>query len=407
MHRKAVLTFACIAVLVSFIPTKAAEISLAQAKNATGKWLGRNQHPLNSNVGGKPVAGKTYTRSDGTPLFHVVRLSEGGFVVTSADDGIDPIIAVSGGEDLVADETNPLWILLNKDIENRLRTINLVRKQTAVNPLIARMNPVGSTAPEVQWTELLAESNFSTLGLSSVTDVRVSPLVQSTWDQSTAGNYSSWPITYNYYTPNNYVCGCVATAMSQLMRFHQFPEASMSPVERYYYTNSVKVIASTYGGLYSWADMPLMPTSAITEIQCQAIGKLTRDVGVSVCMNYTASSSGASTTHTSLALKDTFGYANAIGYIVDSFSDTLVQKAILSNLDGGYPVLLGIQGGGAGHAIVGDGYGYASTTLYVHLKWGMPLTPAATICSIHTMEEYPKTLRELNEKYGTEAACRK
>ncbi len=30
---------------------------------------------------------------------------------------------------------------------------------------------------------------------------------------------------YNYYTPGNYRTGCVATAMAQLMRYHQHPTA--------------------------------------------------------------------------------------------------------------------------------------------------------------------------------------
>ncbi len=56
-------------------------------------------------------------------------------------------------------------------------------------------------------------------GQSSISDIRISPLVQSRWSQGTAGGQNC----YNYYIPNNWACGCAATAMAQLMRFHQHP----------------------------------------------------------------------------------------------------------------------------------------------------------------------------------------
>lgn len=371
MFRRATLAFACIVVMLGLGSAEAADISLAQARQAAGKWLERNQRPLNADVGGTPVAGRTFTRADGAPLFHVVRLSEGGFIVTSAEDGIDPIIAVSDGDDLVVDDDNPLWVLLNKDMDNRRKSVELERAQAAANPMMALADlGEAGVSSEAQWADLLAESDFSILGLSSVTDVRVSPLVQSTWDQATAGNYSNWPITYNYYTPNNYVCGCVATAMAQLMRYHQFPTASMSPFTRTCYVDSVARSLTTMAGTYSWANMPLSPNSSITETQRQAIGKLTYDAGVSVGMQYTANSSGAFTLECASALTSVFKYSNGMAYDVGAFNSGIVQRSVLANLDGGYPVLLGIEGSPGGHAIVGDGYGYSSSTLYVHLNLG-------------------------------------
>ena len=58
-------------------------------------------------------------------------------------------------------------------------------------------------------------------GLSSIPDVRVAPLVKTKWGQ---GN-SVW----NYYTPNNYVCGCVATAAAQIMKYFEWPKTSVEP----------------------------------------------------------------------------------------------------------------------------------------------------------------------------------
>ena len=67
------------------------------------------------------------------------------------------------------------------------------------------------------------------MGLTSVSDVRIAPLTQTTWDQQTAAAAGT-AACYNYYTPpygagntTNYPAGCVATAMAQLMRYYQFP----------------------------------------------------------------------------------------------------------------------------------------------------------------------------------------
>jgi hypothetical protein len=49
--------------------------------------------------------------------------------------------------------------------------------------------------------------------------------------------------------------------------------------------------------------------------------------------------------------------------------DGYLENAALSNLDAKHPVLFGISGS-VGHEIVGDGYGYSGTTLYVHLNMG-------------------------------------
>ena len=247
----------------------AAEITLAQAETAAGNWLARNRHPLNADIGTVPSGGTTYRNAAGTALFHVVKLVGGGFIVTSADDGISPIIAISESDDLSEDANSGLWVLLNKDMENRQLALSVAR--TTVSSMLLAAAAVETPAegsPQAEWSELLDESSFSIQGKSSITDVRVSPLVKSTWDQDTVSS----KYTYNYYTPNHYVCGCVATAMSQLMRYHQFPTSSRSVVTKTCYVSDVATSLSTKAGTYAWSDMPLTPTYTITDTQREAIG---------------------------------------------------------------------------------------------------------------------------------------
>jgi hypothetical protein len=182
--------------------------------------------------------------------------------------------------------------------------------------------------------------------------------------------------TYNIYTPNNYVCGCVATAMAQLMRFHQHPATGVGTASYTIYVDSVETTRALRGGdgsggAYSWSDMVLSPGASTTTAQRQAIGALTADAGVSVNMDYTSGSSGTDTLKAANAFTDTFSYTNAVaGYNSGSNLPTTNRNAMSNpNLDAGYPVVFGITGDG-GHAIVGDGYGYDSSTLYHHLNMG-------------------------------------
>jgi hypothetical protein len=339
---------------------RAAEISREQAKTAIGNWVRRDARPLGMALGQSVRDARTCFDGAGKPLFHVVRLAGGGFVVTSTDDAILPVIAFSSNDDLVDDEHNPFWVLLNRDMPQRLAARQ--RK-----PLGAPI-PVDGISAAAEWAALLSTKPVaSLLGLSTISDIRVSPLVQSRWSQAdVSGN-----TTYNYYTPNSSVCGCVATAGAQLMRYHQHPSSPVTAGSYLCFVNGLATTLTMKGGTYAWSSMPLVPNSAITTIQRQAIGRLTYDVGVASYMQYSPSSSGAHLSNLAIAFSQRLGYASA-HEVTDQASgvDGYLQRAALANLDAGYPVVLGIFGSSGGHAVVGDGYGYSSGKLYVHVNMG-------------------------------------
>jgi len=169
--------------------------------------------------------------------------------------------------------------------------------------------------------------------------------------------------------------------MSQVMRRHRHPSQSRpARTHQLCFVNGNQTTLTTQGGTYDWANMPLRPDSTLTEAQRQSIGKLTSDAGISVEMQYTSNSSGTYSVFVPEALMSDFGYAQAHFAWADDesgfcFSSAGIGKAILSNLDAGLPVLLGIGRwtGSAydnGHSIVADGYGYQGDDLYVHLNLG-------------------------------------
>jgi len=251
---------------------------------------------------------------------------------------------------------------------------------------------------ELMGTEPLSDSNLPS-------DVRVAPLVKTEWDQSyIICQRSTWPYGhenrayYNYYTPpygpgdsSNYPSGCVATAMAQLMHYYEYPnepnDYDLNEFDgRKRFAIKVDGVEQTAllrggdgnGGPYKWDWMVLDPNCSATLAQRQAIGALCYDAGISVNMQYSEGSSRTFLYMASNALKSTFKYSNAIiGYDPNINDDPWLNELIgmiNPNLDAKKPVILGILGkdtrddSDVGHAVLCDGYGYDTSSLYHHLN---------------------------------------
>ena len=342
----------------------AAPISAEQARKAVTKWVAARPaaHMEADFVSDEIRDVESVAGQDGKDIFHVVTLREGGYVITSADDRITPIVAFSDEGVFEKSDENPLWALLNDDLPRRPKDADAANGQLKAAPSVT----------VAEWEDLLSDEDDLDRGASSISDVRVAALLSSKWDQTTNSKGQN---CYNYHTPNNYYCGCVATAGSQLMRFHQWPTSSVTPQTRTCYVNGYSSTRTMKGGTYAWSNMPLVPDNVtLSSTQQDAIGKLCYDVGVAVEMNWTSSGSGADTCDLADAFTGVFGYANAkrryTGSSSITFTDAEMKRGIYANLDAGYPVCLGIRGSAGGHAIVADGYGYYNGSIYTHLNLG-------------------------------------
>ncbi|MFZ4856532.1 MAG: C10 family peptidase [Desulfuromonadaceae bacterium] len=361
-------------VLVSIISSTAwaKPATSAQAMAVVNAWRKKEAKPLKAALGKTTRSVRTFKDAAGTELYHVVSLDPTGFVIVPADDLIEPIIAFSSEGTYDPSGTNPLGALVSRDLPGRIAH---VRAKTVPAKSVSSNSVTSEQAIELnKWETLLGITPELSYGITTLTlsDMRVSPLIQSTWGQSTVNNLAC----YNYYTPENYVTGCVATALSQLMRFHQKP-TSLVGTQSFAITvdgvsRSEQLMGGDgTGGAYNWSQMPLVPDATITEPQRQAIGRLLHDTGVSVEMDYTAGSSGADATMAATSLIR-FGYGNAIAAFNSNndIPSSMRNQMVNPNLDAGLPVLLGISGDYGGHAVLADGYGYQSTTLYHHLNMG-------------------------------------
>ncbi|MBN1277754.1 MAG: C10 family peptidase [Deltaproteobacteria bacterium] len=365
----------------------AAPASPEQARDVVENWLALDGSPLGARLGQQTKSVITYEH-DGTSAYYVVYLIPEGFVIVPADDMVEPIIGFLPKGEYDPSPENPLGALVSVDMSGRISAVQEMERQVQGKGI--KLDPADVYALAKRKWEMLARPSgrneaLETMksGEPTISSIRVSPLVQSAWSQSTV--YGGLAC-YNYYTPphaagsaSNYVCGCVATAMAQVMRFWQYPATGVG-------TGSYDIKIDGFptprnlrggdgsGGAYNWASMPLTPGSGIAEQQRQAVGALTHDAGVSVNMEYTSSSSGADTLKVSTAFVSTFGYSSARNaYSGNSGTSIPVadrNNMVNPNLDAGYPAIMGIRGSAGGHAIVCDGYGYNTATLYHHLNMG-------------------------------------
>ncbi len=378
------LSFLLVAALAS--TAHCVEITDAQAGFAVQTWIdeGASRGLLNgSRVSSVSSIGDAETGA----RFHVVKIQGGGVVITSADDRIDPIIAfVPDCSDLVSDGSNPFWVLLTQDLVARQLAAGVESEVSVASNGSSRARLAGVAAPEsgttraqARWAALL-KTNDSTRPKASLaavactpSDVRVDPFVLSRWSQSTHNNTPTGTMCYNYYTPENSVCGCVPTAGAQVMRYWRWPQASVTPLSKPCSFNGASTTYAMQGGVYDWDSMPFVPATGITDAQGQAIGKLTYDIGVSLGIAWTPNESSANLFGLALRFSDTFGFANATAAIYISgyyqYSLAELKKVIIPNCDARAPVLMSISGSG-GHAVVVDGYAYSADDFCMHVNFG-------------------------------------
>ena len=399
--KKAIKAMAAVAVIVLAsmgfaLSLQAVEVTSGQAQIAARNWVKRSPARMGAtfkSLNAEPA--ETSRDCHGRAIYHVVNFDGGGFVVTAGDTRLTPVVAFSAEGRFVADEANPLYVLLQGDQSAAVSVVNECEPQKAssvignggakVSSLVESRGARAFAAAESEWRSLLAEDTLNGVPIArsseqNVSDVRVDKLVQSHWDQSTWGNDWDQPNVYNYYTPNNYVCGCVATTGAQIMHYWRYPSSSVAMFSNECMVDGVGETMSSIAGAFDWDNMPLyhVTTPTITLVQQQAIGKLTYNVGVAVGMNWKASGSSASQSSLVSALKGRFGYQSGVFVYYNlsvggSAGLGSFRNALYSNLDAGMPVTVSISNYGAsgsGHSVIADGYGYTSGTLYTHINMG-------------------------------------
>lgn len=327
---------------------RADPVGVDRATDAIAGWLRADPQPLGTAPARQIERVDTFTDGAGTPVYFVASLEPDGYVIIPAEDAVEPIVCFVEAGDYEASHEKPLSDFVSRDIPARIAAVRALKEAKDYTDGDKALIKAADRARE-KWVRLVEAASDQTKSKTTLTDIRVEPLVQSAWGQTTVGSYIGGISCYNYYTPScgtdNCPIGCVAAAMAQFMRYHEHP------------------------GTYSWSLMPLQPSESVTLAQRQAIGWLCYQAAESIDTIYGAGGSTASLDDGYRELIDTFGYSSTT-IAKNPAMGTIFNAMANSNLDAGLPVLLGVRGAVSSHAVVCDGYGYDTSTLYHHLNMG-------------------------------------
>ena len=174
----------------------------------------------------------------------------------------------------------------------------------------------------------------------------VQPLLKSKWGQD-----------YPYSKQTQYVTGCVATAVAQVMYYHKWP-AQGKGQESYKVTfdNTVRSADFTKSH-YDWDNMlPDYNRRNVTTKQEDAVALLMNDVGIATNMQYTDRASSTQSYMAERALRNYFDYDASM--VTRSYEgvDNFIE-IVKNELRNGFPLYIsGDSKTGGGHAWVCDGF---------------------------------------------------
>ena len=161
---------------------------------------------------------------------------------------------------------------------------------------------------------------------------------------------------FNLRTPLSYPTGCAATAMSIIMRYHQWPVMGQGS-KTHIWKDSV-MTADFEHTRYDWDNMP-MSYDSYTTAQAEAVSLLMRHAGIAVEMYYAAESSGARQSLVPGALTQYFRYAATTRLVSAADYDAATwEKMMRSEIDADRPVIYTGEStmGRGSHGFVLDGY---------------------------------------------------
>ena len=268
------------------------------------------------------VADYYATVDDETPSIYVFN-TQPGFMIVSANEAAAPLLGYSESESF--------------DPEN-------------VNPTLQSM--LEEYAAQIAWAAANGETYTEVSPLAN--NPVVEPLVKTKWGQGAP-----------YWNKNQgRQSGCVATSMSQVMNYHQWPDKGVGSLS--YAGGSCNFGNTTF----DWDNMLDVYTEGeYNTTQANAVATLMYAAGVSVYMAYGSNESTASFRCESPAFYKYFKYNAGVYYAQrDYYSAEEYGNIIINQLVQGYPVIVGgSKSSGGGHSFICDG---VNANGFFHINWG-------------------------------------
>ena len=288
----------------------------------------------------------TQTTESGANALYVFNF-DGGYMIMAADDVAQPVLAYGEEGNFDADH-------ISDGLAYYLRHYARQIEYAVTNNMEA--------TPEIaeQWEQMRSQGFIKG---ERATRGDVAPLISTNWNQD-------YP--FNYYCPTGHggpggraYAGCVATAMSMVMKRWNWPDhgqGSHSYTPEGYPTQSVD-FESAY---YDWNNMP----NNINNSNYQAVALLMYHCGVAVDMQYASDGSGAHSQDVPDAIANYFRYTTHAARLDRSlYSKYEWEEVLISNLQEGFPLYYSGAEGNSGHAFVCCGYRESDRKFYFNWGW--------------------------------------
>ncbi|MDA3884237.1 MAG: thiol protease/hemagglutinin PrtT [Candidatus Delongbacteria bacterium] len=285
----------------------------------------------------------------GQPTWYVVKFTE-GFVIVAADDNVRPILGYSIDGKIDEDIYNMNNPFVARFSAYDRQIVHVVREQELV-----------VKAKQKEWKDI-ENKIFPQSSKKSL----LGPLLDTTWGQG-------YP--FNDQCPAGTYVGCVATAMHQIMRFHQGPDSGVG-------SNSYNDISGDTTGThsvdfttgYDWSLMQTLNGNTSSQQEVDELAKMSYHLGVSIDMDYNTDGSNAYMTDALTAYINNWDATDALYMNMGTVTDSSVYSStIMTELDANRPMqFAGSSAGSGGHSYVVDGYNVDSAAgIYLyHFNWG-------------------------------------
>ncbi len=336
MKTKFLLILSAVILFMGSANAKEIPVNVAEtvAKNFIYERTGQRQSDI-------VLETETYKKS-GQNIYYIFRMKGDGFVLVSADDNYIPILGFS--------------------FENNFKTENqpanvkawLLQYESAIK--YVRQNKVKAVDDGI-WDYYTTPTKAFNINKDYQGEIVVDGLTKDIlWNQDGGWNEAC---PEDADGPDGHVyAGCVATAMSIVMKYWEYPLNGVGQHSYYasgYGNQSVNYSESNYMWKYMAKDKPNW-----------FIAKLMYDAGVSVNMSYAADGSGTYSYLVPNALKNYFQYPTSVTHVSMGYL-TAWHNTLKAQFDADQPVYYSGHSDDGGHAFVCDGY---TSDNYFHFNFG-------------------------------------
>lgn len=273
--------------------------------------------------------------SDGNEMVYVFNTGKRGFIVVSADDNMPALLGYSDNGIYEPENVSPAlkwWI--SQYAEEASYALS--------SDVLTQLSDLTETPTETERPP-------------------IPDLLSTKWGQDEP---------FNLFCPEKNgkkcVTGCVATAMSQIIKYHNYPDSGSNTNE--YIWNGTTLFFDYGTTNFDYNLMENVYSGQESEEAKDAVANLMYACGTAVNMNYDLDGSSAADIYIAYALRHYFNYDNSVRLLKrEFFTADQWEELIYSELQQKRPVIYGGQAPRGGHQFICDGY---EGDGFFHINWG-------------------------------------